>query len=359
MIEVLKVEEDGTCTKCEEDLMEALVTCSSSNDIISCVMDLVATDCISCACDYLGIQCVDFSMEDALEKVEEDGSCAKCEEDLIEALVTCSSSNDIISCVMDLVATDCISCVCDYLGIQCVDFSMEDALEKVTEPDGDVVQACMECAIDIEKVVQECIAAGGAKDVIKCFVDDFPQIDTCIDCACEALEAIGVNCEEVKSKIQERNESAAAVMDNSCAKCQEDLMEALGTCSSSNDIISCVMDLVAVDCISCVCDYLGIQCMDFSLEDALDKVTGSDTNGDVISACMECVKDGEKVINECISAGGAKDIVKCFVDDFPQIDTCIDCICEALGLIGVDCEEVKSKYQERNKSAATVFGFSN
>ena len=52
--------------------------------------------------------------------------------------------------------------------------------------------------------------------------------------------------------------------------------------------------------------------------------------------------DGEKVINDCISAGGAKDIVKCFVDDFPQIDTCIDCICEALGLIGVDCEEVKS-----------------
>ena len=146
-------------------------------------------------------------------KVEEDGTCAKCEEDLMEALVTCSSSNDIISCVMDLVATDCISCACDYLGIQCADFSMEDALDKVTRPDGDVVKACMECAVDIEKVVEECIAAGGAKDIVKCFVDDFPQIDTCIDCACEALEAIGVNCEEVKSKILERNESAAAVME--------------------------------------------------------------------------------------------------------------------------------------------------
>ena len=144
--------------------------------------------------------------------------------------------------------------------------------------------------------------------------------------------------------------------DDSCAKCEEDLIEALTTCSSSNDIISCVMDLVATDCISCACDYLGIQCVDFSMEDALDKVTGTDTNGDVISACMECAKDGEKVLNECISAGGGKDIVKCFVDDFPQIDTCIDCICEALG---VDCEEVKSKYQERTKSAATVFGLSN
>ena len=200
-----RAEVGDSCESCYLDILAAAGLCYNKADYVQCIIDTIGEHCASCICDVLGVHCqenlrkkVPLSMTEK-SKAEGDGSCDLCVKYVLESVISCSSSDDFISCLIDDVADECFSCVCDLFEIDCQDLSVGDVL-AIPDMNGDVLATCMECGMDVEQVVTKCISAGGAKDIVKCFVDDFPKIDTCIDCICEILETVGVKCEEVKVK---------------------------------------------------------------------------------------------------------------------------------------------------------------
>merc|ERR1711915_356161 len=200
-----KAEVGDSCNSCYMDILAAAGSCYNDADFVQCIIDTVGEDCVTCICEFLDVDCQEdlekkvlLNMRPSLKmksKAEVGDSCDSCYMDILDAAGSCYNEADFTQCIIDKVKGDCATCICEFLGVDC----QEDFFRRASYINTDVVGTCMECGFDVEQVVQDCISAGGAEEIVKCFVEDFPKIETCVDCICDILASVGIDCEEQRN----------------------------------------------------------------------------------------------------------------------------------------------------------------